>query len=371
MESTSRIILIIALLIWIFLYAIRDTINLKTYFGVFGILRTKIGMKTIEKLGNYEFWKKLAILSIPICVIIGFFTFFSLIESTLKLMSGELPKEASKPIIFLFGSVIPWIPGIIGLIVGITIHELAHGIVAYAFRQEIKSTGLLLALGIPLGAFVELGDEFKNLDKKIRGAIASAGPMANIVVFLIVVLITPQLYSIPTELTITKTYASPAMDVLNEGDTIYSINGIKINSLKDFHDIVKNLKPNEKITITVLRENELKTFNLITSKEGKIGIVVEPSKNLAFVLNICYWTYWMNLLLGFFNLLPALPLDGYYVWVAFPRVIGDLKLKIKSLEKLMGYISNILEMILNEKNLNAISVLIWWIIFGSMIYSFI
>ena len=338
---------------------------------MFGILRTKIGMRTIEKLGSYEFWKNLAILSIPICVMIGFFTFSSLIDSTIKLLSGELPKEASKPIIFLFGSVIPWIPGIVGLVVGITVHELAHGIVAYAFRQEVKSTGLLLLLGIPLGAFVELGEEFKNADKKIRGAIASAGPMANIAVFLAVVLITPQLYAIPTELTITKTYASPAMDVLKEGDIIYSINGKKINSLKDFYNIVKDIKPNEKITITVLRGNELKTFELITSNEGKIGIVVEPSKNLAFALNCCYWTYWMNLLLGFFNLLPALPLDGYYVWVAFPRVVRDLKLKIKALEKPIEHISNVLEIILNEKNLNTISILIWWVIFGSMIYSFI
>lgn len=73
--DTSKVILIVAIIIWIILYSIRDSINLKTYGGIFGILRTKLGLKTIEKLGKYKIWQKIGIISIPICVILGFLCF--------------------------------------------------------------------------------------------------------------------------------------------------------------------------------------------------------------------------------------------------------------------------------------------------------
>ena len=187
--SSLTVILLFAL-IWTILYILynkkpnNDNVGLKTYYGIFGILRTPWGLKTIETLGKYKVWQKISILLIPICIIVSILTFYMLINSTIQLFNGTVPKESSKPVIFLFGNMIPWIPGIIALIIGITFHEMAHGIVARSFNLNIKSTGLLLALGIPLGAFVEIGDEFKNASKKVRGAVASAGPIANIIIFL-------------------------------------------------------------------------------------------------------------------------------------------------------------------------------------------
>ncbi|MDK2790351.1 MAG: hypothetical protein PWP15_858 [Methanothermococcus sp.] len=375
MAVSSTTVLLLFIVIWTILYLInlkKDklnvNLNLQTYIGIFGILRTQVGMKIIKKVGKYPIWQKLAIACIPICILISIFTFYSFMDSTLNLFNGNIPKESSKPVIFLFGSLIPWIPGVIALIIGITFHELAHGIVAYSFKQKIKSTGLLLLLGIPLGAFVEIGDDFKNASKKTRGAIASAGPMANIIIFLMVLLITPYFYGISTPLTIaTILDDSPAYGNLIEGDVIYSINGKQINSLQDFYDVVKGIKPNEKVKISILRNDEVNTLELVTSNEGKIGIIVEPSKSLTFVLQTLFWTSMLNMLLGFFNLLPALPLDGYHVWNALPELIRDLKKNSKLTAKVSKYI----EYIINEKNLNSISLLVWMTIFVSMAYSFL
>ncbi len=340
--------------------------GLKTYYGIFGILKTSLGLKTIEKIGKYKIWQKVSILLIPICIIISTITFYMLIDSTINLFNGSVPKSSAKPIIFLFGNTIPWIPGILALIIGITFHEMAHGIVAKSFNLKIKSTGLILALGIPLGAFVELGDDFKNASKKVKGAIASAGPMANILIFATALIITPYVYGITTQLTISSTLNGyPAYNKLMKGDILYSINGEKVSSLKDFTELVKNIKPHEKITLKIIRNNQIKTITLTTSDDGKIGILVEPSKNIMFVLQTLYWTSMLNLMLGFFNLLPALPLDGFHVWNALPELIRELKKD----SRVMTNISKYVEYLINEKNLSSISLAVWMIIFASILYS--
>ncbi|HID65388.1 MAG TPA: hypothetical protein EYP32_00170, partial [Aquificaceae bacterium] len=138
--SSSTLILIF-LILWIILnlyyYKKNDEKGLKTYYGIFGILRTSWGLKVIDKLGKYKFWQRVGFLLIPVCVVVSVITFYTFINSTLGLFSGSIPKESSKPIILLFGDVIPWIPGIIALILGITLHELAHGIVARSFNLKI------------------------------------------------------------------------------------------------------------------------------------------------------------------------------------------------------------------------------------------
>ena len=385
-EITSTNILIAFLIIWSIIYIMNTTkkqqlekksdngenetpMGLKIYYGLFGILRTSAGLKIIDKVGKYKFWRKLSLWLIPLCMIISILTLYMFITSTINLFSGTVPKETSKPVIFLFGNLIPWIPGIVALIIGITLHELAHGIVARAYNLKIKSTGLLLGLGIPLGAFVELSDEFKETNNKIRGAVASAGPIANVIIFFMAIFTMPFVMNIDSPITISNVLEDyPAQGVLLKGDVIYSINDHKINSLTSFQNAVKDIKPKEKIKITILRNNELKTITtLTTTKEGLIGINAEASASISFILQTLYWTSMLNLMLGFFNLLPALPLDGFYIWNALPELIRDLKKGNKILNK----ISTITEHLINERSLTSISLMVWGLIFVSMAYSFI
>ena len=368
---SSTTLIVIFLIIWIALnlYYQRkreDKNGLKTYYGVFGILRTSWGLGVIDKIGRYRFWQKIGFLLIPVGIVVSILTFYTFVNSTVGLFSGSIPKESSKPIIFLFGDVIPWIPGIIALVLGITLHELAHGIVARSFNLKIKSTGLILFLGIPLGAFVELGEEFKKASKRIRGAVASAGPVVNIIVFLIALLIIPYVSNISSPITITKVLEDhPASGVLKEGDIIHSINGMRINSLSDFFEAVKEIESEESVVITVIRGNEVKTFELTTSSEGKIGIIVEPSKFLVFIIDTLHWTGILNLVLGFFNLLPALPLDGFYIWSALPEIVRDLRANSRVTEAISKYI----EYLINERSLTTMSITIWLMILASIIYS--
>ena len=375
MELTSTAVLLFFLIFWTVLYIINHNkdklginLDLKTYMGIFGILRTQIGMNIIKKLGKYKLWQKLAYLSIPVCVVISIYTFYAFILSTVGLFDGTVEKEAAKPIIFLFGSTIPWIPGILAIIIGVTIHELSHGIVAASFGQKIKSSGLLLALGIPMGAFVELGDEFKDSKPKIRGAIAAAGPISNVLVFFLVLFAMPYFTGMNSKLTITDVLEdTPAYGIIFEGDVIYSINGKMVNSLNDFYDAVGDIQPEQSVELVVLRNNEVNSYYITTSEEGKMGIVSEPSKTVMYILQTLYWTSLLNMLLGFFNLLPAAPLDGYHIWMALPDAIRDFRKNNWFVSK----IANLVGWVISERNLNSISIFVWLAILASMIYSFI
>ncbi|MBA2869265.1 site-2 protease family protein [Methanococcus maripaludis] len=375
MELTSTAVLLFFLIFWTVLYIINHNkdklginLDLKTYMGIFGILRTQVGMNIIKKLGKYTIWQKLAYLSIPVCVVISIYTFYAFILSTVGLFDGTVEKEAAKPIIFLFGSTIPWIPGILAIIIGVTIHELSHGIVAASFGQKIKSSGLLLALGIPMGAFVELGDEFKDSKPKIRGAIAAAGPISNVLVFFLVLFAMPYFTGMNSKLTITDVLEdTPAYGIIFEGDVIYSINGKMVNSLNDFYDAVGDIQPEQTVELVVLRNNEVNSYYITTSEEGKMGIVSEPSKTVMYILQTFYWTSLLNMLLGFFNLLPAAPLDGYHIWMALPDAIRDFRKNNWFVSK----IANLVGFVISERNLNSISIFVWLAILASMIYSFI
>jgi len=112
-----------------------------------------------------------------------------------------------------------------------------------------------------------------------------------------------------------------------------------------------------------LRDNKILTYKIVSSNEGKLGIMVSPTKNTALFINTIYWTYWFNFLLALFNLLPAMPLDGFHVWNAFPELLKERK------NRFISKVGQILELFINEKTLGSITLLVWWVILGSILYS--
>ena len=54
-----------------------------------------------------------------------------------------------------------------------------------------------------------------------------------------------------------------------------------------------------------------------------------PFSGFWIVVNSLYWIFWLNLMLGMTNLLPAVPLDGGYIFKDFMTYIGE-KLRLKN-----------------------------------------
>jgi membrane-associated protease RseP (regulator of RpoE activity) len=66
-----------------------------------------------------------------------------------------------------------------------------------------------------------------------------------------------------------------------------------------------------------------------------------PDSVYWFIVNALYWIFWLNLMLGLFNVLPMIPLDGGYLFNDYIRVaVKKVKKEIKE-EKLDKIVSNI------------------------------
>jgi membrane-associated protease RseP (regulator of RpoE activity) len=78
---------------------------------------------------------------------------------------------------------LPWTYGWIALVLTIIIHEAGHGIVARVYNIKIESTGIVLILGFPIGAFVNIAqEELSRTPLKQKSAILTAGPLNNMVI---------------------------------------------------------------------------------------------------------------------------------------------------------------------------------------------
>jgi membrane-associated protease RseP (regulator of RpoE activity) len=79
----------------------------------------------------------------------------------------------------------PFLPigyGWVALIVTIVIHEAGHGIIARIYNVRVDSTGLVLFLGLPIGAFVNIErEELNKTTLKRKSAILTAGPLNNMI----------------------------------------------------------------------------------------------------------------------------------------------------------------------------------------------
>jgi membrane-associated protease RseP (regulator of RpoE activity) len=78
---------------------------------------------------------------------------------------------------------LPWTYGWIALVITIVIHEVGHGIIARVHKIKVDSTGILLLLGLPVGAFVNIAqEELARTPLKQKSAILTAGPVSNMIV---------------------------------------------------------------------------------------------------------------------------------------------------------------------------------------------
>ncbi len=82
--------------------------------------------------------------------------------------------------------VIPLGYGILGLVVAIVVHELAHGIMTRLGNMKLVSLGVLFFV-FPVGAFVEPDEtELQSTTRKNRSRVFAAGPATNMIVAIIV-----------------------------------------------------------------------------------------------------------------------------------------------------------------------------------------
>jgi membrane-associated protease RseP (regulator of RpoE activity) len=267
---------------------------------------------------------------------------------------------------------LPWTYGWIALVVTIVIHEAGHGIVARVYNAKVESTGLVLFLIFPIGAFVNIQrEELEKTPLKHKCSILTAGPLNNMIlaaaslIALYYVMSTlsplPGFDEEPSVIVADIRPGSLAEQLgITQGSKIQSIDGKKIENLNDVGEVLRSTEGKD---IEVIWEddkgdvfvksgqNENSLLGVSIRMEASPSVVLEGYKGafldprvylflltpptldgpipvpysdtmaskyesnifgsyFPVISNMLFWLWFINFNVGIFNALPIGPFDG-------------------------------------------------------------
>ncbi len=265
------------------------------------LIHTPYGLKFFDKVSQTSAARFYARFNTYLMPLITIMALFLIIGSVAALFSSETIREGARGVgpqaNLLIPGLNPYLPiweGWVALVVTIIVHEAGHGIIARVYGVKVESTGLVLFLGIPIGAFVNIErDELNRISTKQKSSILTAGPMTNIVLaaisLFVILLITSTLVVTkpmdPASYGVVVTNVNPGSLAesigLDKGTTIQQIQNNQIRNPVELND---NLNANlgKVVTIGVTDENGVnltKQATLPPQREpgkGILGVSITP-----------------------------------------------------------------------------------------------
>jgi len=355
--------IIFALILAFLVYKKREHVTIqKILWPVFYLVmwKTKIGLRWMEKYGKkYQ-------------GVVRLFGYFSIGIGVLGLISMFVMLIISVILPFFRPEVgggvtlvLPWtnVPGIgmlgfwhliISLFILVVVHEFSHGIVAVSHGLKIKNSGpALFGFFLPIipAAYVEPDEkEMESKSDAVRYSIISAGPVSNIVLGIIFLLIFSLVFvpidnnmTDPIGVNLIAQETHPVLGDLSNGILLNKIDGEFLDTPSKFNSAILKKKPGDTVTLSSGEEDYIIT--LIESQtdpefasSGIKGTLVQEkeyrdkTKGAIFLWfkNLFKWLFALNLLVGTFNLLPLGPVDGGQMLLVFlQNTISDKKKVIK------------------------------------------
>ena len=265
------------------------------------LIHTPYGLKFFDRVSQTKaarFYVKFNTYLMPLITIMALFL---IIGSVAALFSSETIREGARGVgpqaNLLIPGLNPYLPiweGWVALVVTIIVHEAGHGIIARVYGVKVESTGLVLFLGIPIGAFVNIErDELNRISTKQKSSILTAGPMTNIVLAAISLFV---ILLITSTLVVTKPIDPASYGVVvtnvNQGSLAESIGlakgtiiqQIQNNQIRNPVELNDNLNANlgKLVTIEITDENGEKLTKQATLPpqrdpgKGILGVSITP-----------------------------------------------------------------------------------------------
>jgi membrane-associated protease RseP (regulator of RpoE activity) len=265
-----------------------------SFFGPALMIKTQRGRAAIDRWARFRrFWTVMgdlgiALAAISMAAIVAVLLFGAVVSTRLPSSEAPSPQEALG-----LPGINPFIPlgyGIIALVVGIVLHELAHGVLARSQNIGVKSLGILLFV-VPVGAFVEQDEaEMTAASRRKRDRVAAAGILANFAIAIVFFVVLAAVVSgsvAPNANGVGIVYVqsgSPAANAsLAPGDIITSINGTATTSVALFESSLANTTPGEKVQVDYYSssQHEIATVSVILAPsptvQGRGFLGVAPS----------------------------------------------------------------------------------------------
>jgi membrane-associated protease RseP (regulator of RpoE activity) len=275
------------------------------------LIHTPYGLSFFDKVAGSKIAKLYARFNTYLMPLITTLAVFLIVGSLMVLFSNGAAREGVRDIgpqsnllIPGLNPYLPWTYGWIALVLTIIIHEAGHGIVARVYGVRVESTGLVLILGIPIGAFVNIErEELARTRLNEKSAILTAGPMNNMIVaglslgLLYIVVSTlvplPQQDGIQYGVEImTVGDGSLANSIgLEKGDVVLDIEGDKVEHIEDLSRLLQsNLGNNVAITWRDTNDQEITKIASIPARvqpnTGILGVTItNVSPDPEFVLS--------------------------------------------------------------------------------------
>jgi membrane-associated protease RseP (regulator of RpoE activity) len=293
--------------------------------------KSKALNKTLDRWAKKrrKLWLVLSNMSIALGTGLMAFSVYFLFNNLLRFLFPIGVAAPIVPVIPVLTIRLYWLPFFFfAASIVVLLHELAHGIIARLENIPVLSTGVFAFL-VFFGAFVEPDEEkFEKTSVLAQLRMVSAGSSTNLIMALFVFLLMSGLFAPPAGVLINDVVPSGpvAAEGLQDWDVITAINGKRILTFSDFFNYIKDIGPNQTLTLTVLHANaSVKTVTITTSitntsgleaigvryvynyQPNRLGLDLRSGVNLFWTL---FWIYLLSLSLAVINMLPAYPLDG-------------------------------------------------------------
>ncbi len=223
--------------------------------GPITTIHTKSGRAFLNRLASpRRLWRAYANVGVGFALVVMFLSFFFVVASGLLSLQQAEPTALNEPrnalVIpgvnqFIPLSVAPYV--VVGLAIGLIVHEGGHGLLCRVQDIEIESMGLVLLTIIPIGAFVEPDEESRAAaDRGSQTRMFAAGVTNNFVIGVaaLLLLVGPVVGSIAV---VSGAHVGGALAGgpadragIGTGDVITAANGTSIETSADLRSVLES-----------------------------------------------------------------------------------------------------------------------------------